>query len=230
MSRNFVRASSQWLDNTNMLVMNPGIVQRTVNIWGRTTSAVGTLAIFTKDSGPGADGSMEVRLESGNVVYRKEDGIAIMSIATSAGISANTHFMATIVTHATDDHRVLLNGGNRNTSSMTILGRSYNSVYIASRTLGGSNFFDGQLSEVAIWADALSDEEIQGMYESRAQALIVRPEALVMYMSMLDDADYAEFGTRIGAGAGARLDFTANGAPTVSAEHPPIVRQAGGLF
>ena len=138
--------------------------------------------------------------------------------------------MATMVTVATDNHRVLLDGANLGTSSMTIASRSYNDLYIASDTLLGSNFFDGQLAEIAIWADALSDDEIAAMYESRSQALLVRPEALVCYMSMLDDTDSAEFGTRIGAGAGARLDFTAHGSPTVSPEHPPIVRQAGGLF
>jgi len=229
MSRSFASASSQYLNRNSFRVVTAAS-PRTINIWGRTTQTSQTLIDHSKPNFPGGAGWMRLSEDgSGNIVLDVWDGLNSGVATSSAGITSNVWFMATGIILSTTDHRVYLDGGNIGYDSTSVNTKNYTRLAIGSNN-GGGSYWDGQLAEVAVWDDALTDHEVAVLYESRAQALTMRPDALLMYMSMMDDADYAEFGTLAGASAGTRLDFTANGGPTVSAEHPPIVRQAGGLF
>lgn len=228
MSRNFVNTSSQYL-NRNVFLINAGASTRTINIWGRTTVGIHVMASHTKITGFGAEGAMIVYLSAGKVNLAVDDTATFTNCATTAGPSSNEWFMATGVIHADNDHRVFFNAGSRGTDATNTNTANYNRMHIGSND-GGGNYWDGQLAEIAVWTTALTDNEIALLYESRGQASLVQPEFLKCYMSMMDDADYAEFGGGIGASAGTRWDFNANNSPTVSAEYPPIVRSAGGLF
>ncbi len=228
MSRSFVSASSQYLRHNAFKITFPAS-QRTINIWGRTTVGAGTLVHHAKTVGFGGTGGMKMFLNSGNIRYESEDGTGISQCTTSAGVSSNVWFMATMSRSSDTDHRVYLNGGNKGSSSTSVALRNYNQLYISSDD-GGGNYFGGQLAEITVWGNALTDHEVAMLYESRCQGMLVRPDSLLMHMSMVDDSDFAEFGTFAAGFTGNRIDFESFNSPTISPEHPSIVRGRGGLY
>jgi hypothetical protein len=106
-------------------------------------------------------------------------------VEPTATVSAGNWYHSLGVAAATNDRRVYLNGGNKNTTSNTVSGQSsLNQIH-----LGGylGNSWDGPLQEFAVWNVALGDIDAL-MLGAGFRARLIRPQNLVMYFPLIRDA------------------------------------------
>jgi hypothetical protein len=183
MSRTFVAASSQFLQNSSGLITATPL---TLATWFQATNTTAlhillslgnSLAAFSRNNFQlRADGAT-----AGDPITAYTGITASSSAASStAGYSSNTWHHAAGVFASATDRRAFLNGTNKGTNATNRVPTG-----IDRTNAGGSNqlttsFMDGRLAEAAAWNVALADDEI-AMLGRGFSPLLVRPQSLVAY-------------------------------------------------
>ena len=139
----------------------------------------------------------------------------IIDSTTEVNVNAWNHCLG--VWAATDDRKVYLNGGGKNTTAVdiTVTGIEMLSIgYLNRFTPAG--YSSGREAEVGIWNVALTDAEV-AILAAGYSPLFVRPQNLVYYFPLIRDDDNCLM---------SGVNLTAVGTPEVI-EHPRIIRPAG---
>lgn len=211
MARDFVRASSQYLDNASAVV---SVVPFTMACWFNADVTTQDLSLMNLNDGTGGDIGHILQAQGSTggdpLVARTRTGAGAGVASTSTGFSAGTWHHACGVWAADDDRRAYLDGGSKGTNgtnraptpTRTDIGRKAN----------GTDYMDGMIAEAAIWDVALADDEAL-MLGKGYSPFCVRPQSLVSFWRILGrfspEVDFV-----------GRFDLTVNG-PTVVA-HPRI--------
>jgi len=110
-------------------------------------------------------------------VYTKDNNNNALDFTSTNTLSTGAWAMVTVVINRTDSKiQVYKNGGNLNESSDA----SWDAGWASSQALriglnsGGSNEFEGQMSEAAIWNSELSSTEVAELYGSGAPSFNLR--------------------------------------------------------
>lgn len=205
--------SSQYLTTTTTPV---AVAPLTMACWFNSTSSTTSQNLIQVCSAAGND---SFRLLIAGAVAAKPVRVATtdsvptqITADTTAGYTTNTWTHACGVFASTTSRTAYINGGNSGANTTSVnpqnVDRIRSGATINNSTI--SQYFAGQIAEVAIWNAALSAAEVLSLSQ-RASPLLIRPQSLVFYapnVSNLTDL------------IGART-ITNNGTATVSA-HPRI--------
>lgn len=114
--------------------------------------------------------------------YQVQAGGTTAAFNATVTISPNTWHHGCAIFAATNDHRIFLDGANKNTSATTVSPSSFTKTLIGAEARSGaiSHYFDGSIAEAAVWNVALSDDEVASLAKGFSPTL-VRPDALVGY-------------------------------------------------
>jgi hypothetical protein len=213
MARNFVSASSQYLEDTAAAITT---YPCTLAGWFRISSGQSSWVLdFTS-----LTTITYIYLTATSSVVQigvRQNGGTTFFANSTAGPTLDTwqHAAGTLISDSS--RAAYLNGANKGTSATTSteptgLTRSY----VGARRYGSGpteNFGDGDVAEAGAWNVALSDAEIASL-GAGASPLMVRPASLVAYWPLIgrtspEPAHVGDFA------------MTLNGAP-VWAEHPPV--------
>jgi hypothetical protein len=134
------------------------------------------------------------------------------AIITSTTYTINQWHHAAAVIRATNDRSVYLDGGGKVNGTTSITTPTLDRTLIGA--MGPSDdldkYMDGQISHIAIYNVALTDDEI-ALLAGGAFPFMIRPESLVAYWPLIDDdLDHTGNG----------YDMTAYNTPTYTAGHP----------
>ena len=152
-------------------------------------------------------------------------GAATGTSTTTATISSSTwHHVVGVFTSSTS-RTAYLDGtaGTENTTSVSPGFLNETAIGKRSRSAGGSDPWDGKISEVAIWNVALTAGEIKTL-SNGVSPFRVRPESLLAYWPMhgltssSNETDYSGGGNTM----------TQAGTPA-SADHSPVAPMIGGF-
>jgi len=212
MARNFVAASSQYLNRTSTPVT---AVPWTIAFWFRpaSTAVVGSLAgVF--NSGNTTD-FISVRQNGATLLTSVSDSGAAGGPSSAGSLVAGTWSPVAFVSPTTSSRTIYINGGGPVSNSTTVVPSGLNAVTVGRRGWSSpDDYAGGDLAEVAIWNVALSALDV-AILGSGLSPLLVRPDALVAYWPL--GGDYSPEIELLG-----RLDLTVTGA--TKASHPPITR------
>ncbi len=239
MSRNFVRASSQYLEHAAAVV---SAMPLTLACWGKiaslTAGQIHTLVSISTDTGNIRDGYFIEVIEAGNgdaLRAQAGSGIGSAGVASKAfsagGAPIATWFHAAAVFASTTSRTIYLDGSSvANATNITAaaglnrtsLGRKANYLNAA------THYWDGDIAHAAIWNIALSGANITSL-AAGANPLAIEAANLVAYWPLAGAAspepdDQASYDMTItGATAGAD-DPTVDGPPSAF-NGPTILRR-----
>ena len=162
---NYVRASNQNMQRSNLAVYNPS--SGTINCWIKPSSDTGAnvYTIWSSSTGVGTAG-IEFRLNN-NMVLDMYFGADAFEVTGATALSPGTWYMAT-VTWNTSRKEIFLNATSdgANETDQTLVGGSL-TVYIGSRG-GSAEALDADLDEFGFWDRVLSGAEITELYNGGA--------------------------------------------------------------
>ena len=216
MARQFVAVQDQYLEVDSAPVASAPL---TVACWfnhadatqNQTLMWVGDRSLDTDYFGLSASGGGAAK----DIVFITNDGTSRYGVSTDTYTQNTWHHAAGVTSSPTSRYGYLDGSpGSEDTNSAEPLGVDRTSIGRYGRSSGGVNF-DGQIAEAAIWADALTTDEVAAL-AARFPPTAVRPDALVFYAPLNqpsgDDYDW------VGG-----LTLTDN-ATVTAADHPPIMR------
>lgn len=183
MARDFVRASSQYLEvTTGIATATPLTIACWANLDDNTNSQdlvsvcrkTSTQQAFRLNAGGNAAGDPIRAVTTNNAT----NGIAVTSVGYSLGVW--THCAATFTSSTSRKAYINGSGGTADTTSVTpsgidrtMIGAIWSNSVIANAT-------DGRLAEVGIWTVVLSDAEILALAKG-ANPATIRPDKLIGY-------------------------------------------------
>lgn len=221
MSRSFVAASTQYLYSTGASPVSSYPV--TISAWFKpTTSHNGTLLDLTHAS-------------DNNRIALVTDVAGTLSLfsataGTSAGATSSGTYTTGVWNHAIGvvsgaaSRAVLLNGAGGGSNATSIATTGCGRTYVGSLFANGAHtagyYFNGLISNVAVWNVALSSEE-QAALAAGADPRLVRPTALVSYLPLLGRSTLEEDWVN------STLIGLANNSTTASQDNPRIAFPPG---
>lgn len=179
MARNFVRASSQDISVGSLAALAVGTGD---------FSIAATIYAYTIDVGPSS--TCPIFSLTGGVLFElgifqsKVDFICSTQIVPASTISINTLYKF-LVKRESGTITVFLNGSSIASAANTQSLSTPTGIHIGRRD-GTSFYFDGQISELALWSAALSAGEIN----SHAQGFTpssLKPQSLIFYAPLVRD-------------------------------------------
>lgn len=192
----------------------------TVSAWVRPDTVSGVDEILNIDD-KGDVNRAHLRLSSGvpHAVVSQSGGTASTQIASKTATAGRWYHVVAIL----DDNQAntfvwvdgsFMGGGSGTTRSLadldvTVIGASFSAVPAA------INFFDGAITDVAVWSVALREDEVQRLTLDPRRVRCVRPESLVLHCP--PDAMNGTVCVDVVGGRG----FTKNGTITDSTEDGP---------
>ena len=207
----YVDAASAVAQSTNV----------TVCAWINPDTITGTRGIVDRDESTDADRVFQFRINASNleaICFVNDSTLA--TVASTGGISTGVwQFVA--FTFDGSNINVFINSG----TSAGIISLSGNlSADAAGITIGarsrvnsspsGTDYFDGDIAELAQWSRVLSEAELNGLAGNNSP--LFYPTGLQWYAKMIDDTL-----DLVGS-----MTFTAYGSPTVTS-HPTITYPSG---
>jgi hypothetical protein len=176
---------------------------------GRTQGRAGM--VVTVNSGANPD-RHQVSYSSGGVIAAASVVDPNSGAAnTSTGVATNTPFAALGVYSSSTSRTAYLNGGEKVSNATNLTPTGFNAIGIAARFASSwGSFFDGRMSDVAIWNDALTDDEAVSLAKG-FKAYRIRPQSLVFYAPLIRTLQDLRGG----------LTITNNNSATV-ARHPRV--------
>lgn len=219
MARAFVRASSQYLVNSNAPI---SAAPCTLAAWARPDQTNLQTEIFQVVDTAADNGFRLLMHSDGNVYSVARDPSFQAAPVASTGYSVAWHHVAGVFT-STTSHAVFLDGGNKGTDATSVSPTSLDETNIGRFNQGGaaSLYFGGLLAELAIWNVALADTEV-AILAAGFSPLRVRPGSLVAYWPLISNAspDIDPVGG---------FDMTVTGA-TAALEHPGMFYPGARVF
>lgn len=183
MARNFVAASSQFLEKTSAVLT---AVPLSMACWYRpvATNVLYNLMCLGVVSNP--NNFFALRHRATNVVNATTDTAGTgVNAATSTGATAGTWAHACGVWASVTSRAAYINGGSKGTNAVSSTPVGINGTLIGALYSGPkTNFTDGDIAEAAIWNIDLSDADALSLSKGVSPAC-VRPEALVAYWPLI---------------------------------------------
>lgn len=217
MSRRFVSASSQYLENATAAV---SAVPLSFACWFNATTTVALQGLVGVYNNAASNNHVRLILSAtGSVSMTTGDGTTVNTASTSATASPNVWSHACGVSPAANSRAAFLNGGGKgtNVTSRSPSGLAVTSVGRISSSAPGS-YASGQIAEAAIWSAALSDAEVLQLAQG-ALPPQVRPQSLVAYWPLREPGQGLEFDRNPWRPRG--YDLLPNGA--TPADHPAFL-------
>lgn len=215
MARNFVATSSQRLVYAGAVLTVPPITMACWFLEAGASSSYGMVSIGNS----GDDHHYSLLLTKTGVTVRAmvQRDAAFDNVDTVATYTVGAWNHACAVFAATNDRRVYLNGGNKQTDTTPRTNPTVNQTVIGQRGDNADVFFDGAVAEVGIWDAALTDDDVAILAKGIAPRL-VRPQNLVAYWPLIanDNDPFGGFG------------MSAEGSPTFAA-HPRQFYRGGPI-
>ena len=160
----------------------------TINFWFYpTVSAVGTLVMFALHN---TTDSQRFTVQINTITSRLQFNAfttANTNAVANANYTLNAWNMATAVGTSSTSRTVYINGNNAVTNTTSRV------ITTPTRWLLASNYsagiipqYEGRISEVAIWNDALNQTDITSLYRG-SKATLVRPTNLKVYIPLIRD-------------------------------------------
>ena len=212
MARNFVAASSQFLENGAAIVTAAPL---TMACWYRPVATNAAYLLMMQGLFDASTDYFYLYHNLTNTVVAQTHATDTVFAATSAGTSAGVWTHACAVFAAADSRAAYINGGSKGTNTDSRTPAGINRTLLGARYLTGSKslFLDGDLAEAAIWNVALDDAEVATL-AAGVSPLGVRPSGLVAYWPLIGTTS-PEIDIR------GRTELTLNNTPTQAA-HPRI--------
>lgn len=158
MSRNFVSASSQYLERTGALVIAHPF---TVSAWVRRDANVAA-TIFSIMTSVTASNGFRLEINGARSVRAIAIGIGTGVAATVATASENVWHHVAAVFESTTSRHVYLNGGNKVTNT-TSASPGVNPDVTTIGRIGGhtpATYWTGDIAELTVWNVVLTDQEV----------------------------------------------------------------------
>lgn len=213
-SRDFDKASSQYLENTNAVITaSPA----TVCVWGRTHAPTDDFQTMFGVGQTGVDENFRSRLRmTGTKIECECDGAAGAGSADTTVVpSGNTWFHLCCVFATTTSRAAYLDGGNKATNTSSSSPAGLDTTWLAQLDDGSPNDrFDGDLAQYCIWDAALTDSEIATL-GAGFSCLRVRRSNLIFYAPI--NGGQSPEPDIIGG-----LDLTLQGGTPAKSAEPPI--------
>ncbi len=181
--------------------------------WAQVPDSPADHAVFFLGSSVTALNNWNLLFHATGVLrYRITSGAATVNVDNGAFATDTWHHVA-ITEHASDDHRVFLDGGPPTTNAVAVTPAGVDRTTIGRQDDSTpTNAFDGFIGHGALWNVALSDAEIASLANPGVSPLRMRRDSLVAYWPLNGQSPEIDI---VG-----RKDLTLFGAPTV-AEEPP---------
>ena len=223
MARNFVRASNEFIELATAPVTG---VPFTISAWARTDVDTGSddyCIVQLQDQGSAAN---YFRLNTddsfgaaaGEFSFSVTGGGSFTGALSSVKPTIGQWYHVCAIAAATNDRRILVDGGNEGTNTNTREPTGIDSITIGREgDSSPSDTWSGDIGEVAVWNVALTDVEIASLAVGYSP-LFIRPGNLVFYAPIVRDLL-----DRISGGI-----LTTSG--TTVANHPPILYPAPPIF
>lgn len=186
MARNFVAASSQYLENSTTPVTAAPF---TVAFWGRSTSATVTNVALSIADSAGTSNFWIFGFAGATagdpLLWQVMAAGAFSQALTTTGYTANQWHHCCAVEASATDRRVFIDGGSKGTNTTSRTPAGIDRVAVGRRAHSAPDlYFGGDVAEVAIWGVALSDDEV-ALLAKGVSPLTVRPGDLVFYAPLL---------------------------------------------
>lgn len=186
MAYSFVRASTQYLQGSFNLTAYPS----TIAFWGYAlvnNLALGALSCSDDASGlEGFRGLFAGNIANDPVNFACRDNGVNSNVSSATGFTVNTWHHACGVNYSSTSRKVYLDGVEGGESTVDL-----NPTDLTLITIGGvvSNntvvaHFDGNISELAVWSAALTDDEIKSLSKGFSPKKI-RPQSLEFYSPLI---------------------------------------------
>lgn len=183
-ARNFTAASSHNLAISQAVV---SATPFTVSAWFKPNNATtffniaaittfGSLNHYWRLSAVGDTAGDPVR-------FSVKDAGTVQNASTSTGFSANVWNHAVGVAASATSRTVYLNGGSSGTNATSRTPSGVNRTYVGVGP-GETDFFDGDIAEIAFWDVALNADEVSALSKG-ISPLLIRPANLVAYWPLL---------------------------------------------
>lgn len=185
MARAFDDASSQYLQNNNVIVADDPC---TFACWFRADDD--TISSHLVSIANSASNAGEISLESrgahGDVIgFIHSDGTVGGRASSTTSWTANTWRHAAGVLVGNSSRFAYLDGGGKGSNTTTIGTGTYTRTAIARLPrLSPASYYSGSIAEVGIWSAALTDAEI-AILALGYSPLLVRPQSLVAYWPLI---------------------------------------------
>jgi len=220
MSRNFDGSTTDLRKGS----ATPYTVPMTVSAWIKPDVAVPLVdhIIWLQSDSTGdelfklqLEGSSSTESDRGKIRWVSRAG-AVSSIAqTTTGVSADVWHHVCGVEASTTDRRVFIDGGSKGTDTTSSTPGTIQRIRVGVAELSASDFFDGDISQIAIWDVALTDAEIASL-AAGVSPLRMRRDSLVAYWPIGGNQDPEP--NIIGSGAN---ELDVRNAPPKT-EEPPV--------
>ncbi len=190
MARNFVAASSQYLEKSGFVVTNEPF---TFACWCLVSATNGLAQTLIYQGGSTVSGQGIWRtgiLDTSVPFIQKQDNGGFTSQITNATTSVSTGVWNHIcgVFSADNSRTIYLNGGNSatGTTNITTDPSTNPTTSIGRRANATPRYWNGNIAEAGIWSVALTSDDVAQLAAGYAPTL-VRPEALELYMPLVRD-------------------------------------------
>jgi hypothetical protein len=213
-SREFTASSSEYLQSTSPPVT---AYPFTLACWAYHTNTGNAVCLGLSDASR-TNGWAWIGLDTDHSArggtFGSGNQAGYLNSTTTTTINTWAHICT--VNAATDDHRIYLDGGGKNTNSTTAPLNSIDNISVGMMRDSSPGYaFDGLIADAGVWDVALSDDEVS-MLAVGYSPLFVRPQNLVFYAPLYRDEDFDRVGGVI---------LTAYNTPTIAA-HPPLIYPA----
>lgn len=213
MSIAFASASSQYLSVNSVPATAPPV---TFAAWVNLTTTGATHPILGLVSGTSADNRFLMQVSSGNQLVAQTRDTTNATSTTTGTLSADTWAHCGAVFAATNSRTAYLNGTAATTDTNTRTPSAPTDIYIARAATVYGNC---RIGEAAMWNVALGAADMTALSKG-ASPLLVRPDALIFYAPMLDQATPS-----VDRRGGRSLTW--NASPTVYGPNPRMYYPAG---
>lgn len=217
MARNFVAASTQYLEQATAIV---SAYPFTMACWFKSSDTTNDQALMCLGQTANVDDS-HVMFAAGNVagdpVKAQSNNAGVIGAAVSStGYSSGVAAHACAIFATATDRRAFINGGSKGTNATNILSPgTLSKTSIGRLTLSASaRFMQGDIWEAAMWNVALDDSEVAALGRGFCPTMI-RPASLIGYWPLFGVASPEPDRWRN------RFDMTLNNTP-LKADHGRI--------
>ena len=221
MARNFVAASSQYLSKSSMA--DPGWPMTVACRFRPTAAGVGTIRRLVTFSTAGVVEVRGLYLDAtehlGIQEYSDASGGINATVASTGTVTVNA-WTSGVGVFATRVSRTLYLPGESQVNTTNCAPAS-NLFTVGRREDNASQYFDGDLADIAIWNVALTAAEV-ALYQAGLSPLLIRPNAIVNYWPLV-----GVFSPEIELFS--RQELTLGNAP-IAAAHPPVILAATQVF
>lgn len=211
MARAFVAASSQFLERASAV---RSAAPLTIAAWFKPATTGGDHTISGIYSAANTTNYFELVHSSTTLLAITADtpnGAVSASSSGTLSAGAWTHGVAVFGSSTSRD--CFINGANKGSNATSCTPASLDTTSVGRRGHSApTNYFGGDVGEVAIWNVALDDAEVAAL-AAGVSPLLIRPTALVTYWPII--GNFSPEIDRVG-----RFELTVTGA--TAAAHPPV--------